>query len=97
MKEHPRTPTGQNIAAKWDGMNFMERLKLIMKHEDWFWAVGLITRSELAALHQVHESEREYDAEREDQPFFAGLNIKQTLAAQIHRDKLKAALKAVFK
>lgn len=96
MRETPRTSPGDKIVAKWDGMNFMERLNLIMANENLFWVMRLITRSEIARLHHMRESAREYVAEREDHPFFASLELKQTVEAQAHRDKLKAALQAVF-
>jgi hypothetical protein len=96
MKETPRTSPGDNIAAIWDGMNFAERLQFIMTNENLFWIMRLITRSEIARLHQMRESAREYVVEREDHPFFASLELKKDLAAQTHRDKLKAALCAVF-
>ena len=96
MKETPRTSSGDNIAAIWDGMNFAERLRLVMDNENLFWVMRLITRSEIAQLRQMHESNREYVVGREDHPFFASLELKKDLAAQAHRDKLKAALCAVF-
>lgn len=100
MKETSRTSSGDEIAAKWDDKDFADRLKLVMENENLFWVMRLITCSEIAALHQMHESAREYVAAREEQPFFASLNIKKPLAEQIteaQRSKLKAALWAVFK
>ena len=96
MKNAPRTSSGDELAAKWDGMDFMERLNLIMGHTDLFWSLRLITESEIAAVDATHVSDREYMVDREEQPFFTSLQLKETVAAQHHRDKLKAALKAVF-
>lgn len=100
MNEAPRTSPGDELVDQWDGRDYLGRLHLIMENENHFWMMRLITRSEIARVHQMHESAREYVAAREDQPFFTSLNIKKTLAEQItkrHRDKLKAALWAVFK
>lgn len=96
MTSEPRTSSGEEIAAKWDGMTFMERLNLVMKNINLFWSLRLISESEAKAVDAMHESDREYIVEREDQPLFTSLQLKETVAAQQHRDKLKAALKAVF-
>ena len=93
----PRKSPGTELAAHWDGMDFMERLKFIMDHIDIFWSLRLVTRSEIAMVDAMHESNREYIVEREDQPLFTSINLKEEVAAQSHRDKLKAALEAVFK
>ncbi|MBN2306358.1 hypothetical protein JXD20_00020 [Candidatus Peregrinibacteria bacterium] len=97
MKETPRTSSGNKIAAKWDGMDFMERLKLIMNFADKFLEYGLIARSELALVTGMPESDWEYIVGREDQPLFTSIHLKKEVAAQLHREKLKAALWAVFK
>lgn len=96
MKSATLKQSGKTIAARWDGMDFMARLNLIMDHRDVFSANYLISPSELDIVDAMHESAREYIVEREDQPIFTSLNLKQTFAAQIHRDHLKAALEAVF-
>jgi len=96
MEKGPRPSPGKDITAKWDGMDLMERLNLVMTYENLFWALRLITLSEIARLRQMHESNREYVLKREDQPFFASIDLKKNVAAQVHRNKLKAALKAVF-
>jgi hypothetical protein len=96
LKNEPRTPSGEDITAQWDGMDFMKRLKLIMDHADLFHKQGLVANSEIDAVNAMHESDREYIVEREDQPIFTSLHLKETVAAQQHRDKLEAALKAVF-
>jgi hypothetical protein len=101
-KTKPRTSSGDKIAARWDGMTYIERLNLIMAHADLFsdpeepdrW---LITQSEIDMVNEMHESAREYIVEREDQPLFTSINLKKTVAAQHHREKLQAALEAVFK
>lgn len=100
MKGKPRTSPGDVLVAEWDDRDYLGRLQLIMENENLFWVMRLITWSEIARLHKMRESAREYVAQREDQPFFASLNIKKPFAEQItkhHRDQLKAALWAVFK
>lgn len=99
MKTAPLKLSGKDIAAKWDGMDFMERLSLIMQNENLFWIMKLISRSEIEMVHSMHESAREYIVEREDHPIFTSIDLKKSVDAQttqLHRDKLKAALKAVF-
>jgi len=96
LKNAPRQSSGHDITAKWDGMTFMERLNLVMNNIDLFWSLRLISESEAKAVDAMHESDREYIVEREDQPLFTSLHLKETVAAQQHRDKLKAALQAVF-
>jgi hypothetical protein len=96
MKSLPRTSSGHDIVAKWDGMSFMERLDLIMRHIDLFWSLRLISDSEAKAVDAMPDSEREYIVIREEQPLFTSLHLKEMVAAQQHRDKLEAALRAVF-
>jgi len=96
MKSEPRKSSGEEIVAKWDGMTIMERLKLIMDHSDLFLDRRLITGSEISMVDAMPESAREYIVDREEQPLFTSLHLKETVAAQQHRDKLKAALQAVF-
>ena len=97
MQQTPREiATGLEISSLWDGMDFSGRLKIIMDHRDLFWALGLVTTSELAMASSLSESDREYVLNREDCPIFTSLNIKQNIDAQYHREKLKAALGAVF-
>jgi len=67
-----------------------------MEHRDLFWALGLVTTSELAMASTLSESDREYVLNREDCPIFTSLNIKQLIENQNHREKMKAALRAVF-
>jgi len=96
MQPTPLKLSGKEIAIRWDGMDFMARLNLIMEYRGIFLEHHLISPSELDVVDAMHESAREYILLREDQPIFTSLNLKQSLAAQIHRDKLKAALEAVF-
>ena len=99
MKNKPRQSSGKDVTARWDGMDFVERLNLVMKNENLFWVLRLITRSEIALVHSMHESAREYIVEREDHPIFTSIDLKKSVDAQttqLHRDKLKAALRAVF-
>jgi len=97
MKNAPRKSPGNKIVARWDGMNLMERLKLIMDHASLLLASGLIAPNEIALVEAMPESAIEYIVHREDQPMFTSINIKKEIAAQLHRNKLETALKAVFK
>ena len=96
MKELPRKSPGEEFVARWDGMDFMERLRLIMDYADHFWEHGLIAWSEIAMVNAMPESAREYVLTREDQPWFTSIHLKKEVDAQLNRDKLKAALEAVF-
>lgn len=105
MKNRPRKSPGparagtdgNEIVARWDGMNLMERLELIMDHASLLLARGLIAPSEIALVEAMPESAREYIVYREDQPMFTSINLKKEIDAQLNRDKLEAALEAVFK
>ncbi|MFH0837944.1 MAG: hypothetical protein V1880_01615 [Patescibacteria group bacterium] len=98
MKSKPRISSGtKDIVSEWDGRDFVSRLYLIMNNLELFWAMELITRSEIEMLLGMPEADREYIVGREDHPFLTSIDLKKTLAAQIHRDKLEAALRAVFK
>ena len=81
---------------RWDKMNPWERFLLIKEHPSSFLSRGLITYAELDRVMNMHESGLEYVVDREDQPFFTSIDLKRELAVQIHREKLEAALKAVF-
>lgn len=97
MQQTPReTVTGLEISSLWDGMDFLGRLKIIMDHRDLFWDLGLVTTSELAMASRLSESDREYVLNREDCPIFTSLNLKKQIENQYHREKMKAALRAVF-
>jgi hypothetical protein len=94
---HPSVKmTGKEIATQWDGRGFLGRLKIILDNRDLFWSLGLITTSELEMVIGMPESAIEYIVSREDQPFFTSIDLKKDLAVQNHRDKLIAALRAVF-
>ena len=97
MKNGPRKSPGNNNVDRWDGMNLMERLNLIMDHTELFISHWLITQSEIAMVSTMPESAKEYIVCREDQPMFTSIHLKKEVAAQNHRDKLEAALEAVFK
>ena len=98
MKSIPRTSLGiRDVVQEWDGRDFLARLNLIMDHVELFWSLRLITASEIAAVDAMNESAREYIVEREDHPLFTSIDLKKTVAAKYHGDKLKAALQAVFK
>ena len=98
MKGHPHTSAGQpNVVKEWDGRDFLGRLQLVKDNMELFWDLGLITRSEIEWVMSMRESEVEYIAEREETPrFFTSLDLNKTLETQIHRNKLEAALSAVF-
>ncbi len=96
MKNKPRKSPGTKIVDRWDGMTFMERLKLIMNYADQFKEHGLIAWNEIAMVDAMAESAKEYVLTREDQPWFTNIHLKKEVAAQVHRDKMKAALEAVF-
>jgi hypothetical protein len=87
---------GKEIASQWDGRDFLSRLKMIMDNRDLFWSLGLVAESEIELVASLPESAIEYIVSREEQPFFTSINLKQDLESQIHREKLKAALGAVF-
>lgn len=97
MKSRPRKSPGTEIVDRWNGMSFMERLKLIMAHTELFWSHRLITPSEISMVDAMAESAKEYVLTREDQPWFTSIHLKKEVDAQLNRDKLKAALEAVFK
>jgi len=97
MKNKPRQSSGKDITDQWDGMTFMERLKIIMDHASLLLAQGLIEPREIALAEAMSESAQEYIVGREDHPIFTGIHLKKEVAAQLHRDKFEAALEAVFK
>ena len=97
MNETPRKSSRvKDIVAQWDGKDFFGRLQLVMDNSDLFWDLRLITRSEIEAVVSMPESSLEYIVDREDHPIFTSLDLKSTLATQLHRNKLEAALNAVF-
>ncbi len=93
---HNQRHMQKRLVALWDGRDFLGRLKLIMDYKDLFWSLGLVTTQELAKAMTMKESAQEYVLAREDQPFFTSINLKKELKAQENRDKLEAALRAVF-
>lgn len=98
MPKAPRkSPGKRDVVHEWNSRDFLDRLKLVMDHIDLFWDLRLITRSEVEMLMGMSESAREYVISREDHPIFSSLNLKNDVDTQYHRDKLKAALWAVFK
>lgn len=96
MKKAPRTSSGMKIADRWNGMSLMQRVQLIQDNVDLFWDLRLVTRSEIEMLLSMPESAQEYIVDREDHPIFTSIDLKKDIEAQIHRDKLEAALRAVF-
>lgn len=96
MKNRPNKSLAEKIVTLWDGRDFLGRLQTIMDNRELFWELGLITVSELEMITSMSESAKEYVIQREDQPFFTSINLKEDLDVQIHRNKLEAALHAVF-
>lgn len=87
---------GKPVEGRWNGLGTFERLKMILSSPDRFLSLGLITREELQKVMEASETELEYIIEREEQPLFHSINIKQNTATQHLRRQFKAALKAVF-
>ena len=96
MTNRPGTPTAEKIVVQWDGRDLLGRLQLILDNRDLFWSLGLVTLGELAVAQSMSESALEYVLEREDQPIFESIHLKEDLEVQNHREKLEAALRAVF-
>lgn len=86
----------RRLQQLWDAKTPRERLELVMQNEDLFWALELVTEAELKVLYATSPSNRLYVLQREVQPFFTSININQPLENQVHAEKLKAALNAVF-
>ena len=97
MASTPNKSRGKEIVTLWDGRDFLGRLKMILDNRDLFWSLGLVTLGELAMAQSMSESAIEYVLDREDQPIFTSINIKEDLEVQNHRKKLETALRAVFK
>ena len=87
---------GVKIESRWNGLTTFDRLKMILSYPDHFLSLGLVTRDELERVMGSSETELEYVMEREDQPLFQNINLKQTTYTQNLRNQLKTALKAVF-
>ena len=87
---------GKDIAVYWDGQDALVRLKMILNYRDLFLSLGLITPREMEMVSSVSETEWVYLINRLDVPFFTGINIKTNINTQENRNKLKAALRAVF-
>lgn len=97
MKNRPRTSSGGiDVTAKWNDMTPFERLQLIVNNSELFWDLRLVTRSELLTVMSMSESAKEYIVDREDHPIFTSIDLKEAVNTQNHRDKIEAALNAVF-
>lgn len=96
MKTRPMTSTGPSTTGHWDDLNTFERVKVILASPDHFLNLGLVTRDELTEVMQLSESECEYIIDREDQPLFHNINIKNPVSVQALRDQMEVALKATF-
>ncbi|MBU0727437.1 hypothetical protein KKA95_02010 [Patescibacteria group bacterium] len=86
---------GAGIVTHWDGRDFLGRLQLVKDNRSLFYALGLITKMELEKVDQMTESALEYVIDREDQPIFEGINLKEEAGSQSH-NKFMTALAAVF-
>jgi len=87
---------GLGVSDQWDDLGVFERLSLILANAQVFLDHHLISPSELFVAEAMNNNEWEYIMDREDQPVFATLHIKKDCEAQHYRNKLKAALRAVF-
>lgn len=87
----------KKLQELWNTSSPRKRLDLILKHNEVFWALELITEAELKVAEATSVSNQNYVLSREEQPFFSHLYLKKPFAQQIHSQKLKAALNAVFK
>jgi len=86
----------KKLADFWDVKTPTERLGFILDHEELLWALELITQAELKVVHATSVSNRNYVIQREIQPFFASINLREPFKNQIHSQKLKAALNAAL-
>lgn len=87
---------GKTIESRWNGLTTYDRLQMILSTPDHFLSLGLVTRDELDRVMDASETELEYIIDREDQPLFQNINLKQNTATQTLRNQFKTALQAVF-
>ena len=96
MTKRPNLISGPSIEGRWNDLDTLERLNMILDYRDLFVSFGLVTDQEVEMVLATSEGGREYILDREDQPLFHKINIKKELRTQALRDKLKAAISAVF-
>ena len=96
MTKRPYSNIGPSIEGRWNGLDTLERLNMILDYRDLFVSFGLVTDQEVEMVLATSEGGREYILEREDQPLFHKINIKKELSTQALRNQLKTALRAVF-
>ena len=96
MTNRPYANIGPSIEGRWNDLDTLERLNMILEYRDLFVSFGLVTPQEVEMVLAISEGGREYILEREDQPLFHNINIKKELRTQVLRNELKTALKAVF-
>jgi hypothetical protein len=87
---------GMPIESRWNGLTTFERLRMILNYPDHFLSLGLVTPYELDRVRGASDTELEYVIDREEQPLFQNINLKQNTVTQILRHQFKAALQAVF-
>ena len=80
----------------WNDMESLERLNLILKYEDLFLSLKLVTESEMDMVKKMDEEEWTYILEREDQPLFTSINIKKEIEEQNHSKYLESAIESIF-
>ena len=84
--------TGRNVMHVWDRLDPFSRLQLILTHGEAFLQHHLVSPSELRVAQDITESQWEYILEREPQPLFTTLNLKDPYREQTFRGHLKDAL-----
>lgn len=87
----------KKLSHFWNTRSPEQRLELVLHYHELFWSLGLVTESELKVLYGTSKTNRPYVIQREKTPFFTRVNLKQILEEQIHYEKLKTALSAIFK
>jgi hypothetical protein len=83
MRIQTKNTLSKELALHWNRLTAHERLKYILNHPDVFLSMKLIRPGELLAAQVAPESAREYIIEREESPFFAVLDIKKPLLAEL--------------
>ncbi len=96
MVQKQKDIEGNKIESLWNRLDPLCRLQMILNTPDHFLSLGLVTRDELSRVMDASDTELEYIIDRETQPLFQNINLKQTFATQALRHKIKAALKAVL-
>ena len=87
---------GKSLSQYWNQLDAFGRLRLILDHADAFLRNHLVSRSEIDTARVISLSNWEYMLEREKNPLFTTIHIKDGFSAQARRDRLRTALQAVF-